>query len=346
MAAHLPRFPVLLFFFLAVHVAAAHGDPAQPQATYDASICSSSLCGSVNIRYPFYSSRKRADYSGYYYSCGYTGLEISCQDRGPTRTPVIQPGGHNYTVQNIFYDRSAIILADSDVLEPGKCPGVSHEVSLDEVWLSYNDSSDDTLTFFFGCDVGPLDGLDMYRINCNGVKSPFGDGASFVLTPDDLDKAPEQELAAYCKNLSVPVRSEALLTASNKTNFTSGGYGDVLKQGFELLWLPTEECHPCEQSGGKCYYNQHMRFLACLCSDGKVGNLNCTGHGASTASPSGNSIPPDLASFILFQSPRHALETSGCISNFHRVASLLVPDRSCARVLEFAASLHAAFASR
>jgi len=49
-----------------------------------------------------------------------------------------------------------------------------------------------------------------------------------------------------------------------------------------------------------------------------------------------------LASFILFQSPRHALETSGSISNFHRVASLLVPDRSCARVLEFAASLHAA----
>ena len=64
MAAHLPRFPVLLFFFLAVHVAAAHGDPAQPQATYDASICSSSLCGSVNIRYPFYICRKRVDYSG------------------------------------------------------------------------------------------------------------------------------------------------------------------------------------------------------------------------------------------------------------------------------------------
>ena len=281
MVAHLPRFPLLLLFvYLGVHVPAAHGDPAQPQTTtYDANICSNSMCGSVDIHYPFYMSRKRADYSGYY-PCGYTGLEISCEDRGPTGTPVIQLGGHNYTVQNIFYERSAIILVDSDVLVPDKCPRVSHGViSFGEVGLRYNNSSDEALTFFFGCEAGLPDGYDMYRINCNGGKSPFGDGASFVLAPDDHGKALEQELAAYCKNLSVPVRSEVLLKvmASNSASFRSGGYGDVLKQGFELLWLPTEECHPCEQSGGKCSYNHYRQFLGCLCShsNSKVGHPSC-----------------------------------------------------------------------
>uniref|UniRef100_A0A0Q3PME3 Wall-associated receptor kinase C-terminal domain-containing protein n=1 Tax=Setaria italica TaxID=4555 RepID=A0A0Q3PME3_SETIT len=175
---------------------------------------------------------------------------------------------------------------------------VSHDVSFDEVWLRYSTSSKDNLTFFFGCDPAPA-GLDMYRIDCNGLKSPFDDGASFVLTPDH-GKAQEHNLAAYCKNLSVPVRSE-VLKSSNKTSFTSGGYGDVLRQGFELAWLPTDECHPCEQSGGKCSYNQYRQFLGCLCSSNikvghprrnscdalcygeKVGNPDCKNRGSSIA---------------------------------------------------------------
>jgi len=346
MVAHLPRFPLLLLFvYLGVHVPAAHGDPAQPQTTtYDANNCSNSMCGSVDIHYPFYMSRKRADYSGYY-PCGYTGLEISCEDRGPTGTPVIQLGGHNYIVQNIFYERSAIILVDSDVLVLDKCPRVSHGViSFGEVGLRYNNSSDEALTFFFDCKAGLPDGYDMYRINCNSAKSPFGDGASFVLAPDDHGKAQEQELAADCKNLSVPVRSEVLLKvmASNSASLRSGGYGDVLKQGFELLWLqPAEECHPCEQSGGKCSYGQDGRFLVCLCSDGTAGSLNCTGHGASTAPRSGKSIrtdPPSicLASCLFNRHTTH-LHISGCVSNFRLVASLLlrVPGLRCARVLQF-----------
>ena len=100
-----------------------------------------------------------------------------------------------------------------------------------------------------------------------------------MLTPDDHGKAQEQELAAYCKNnLSVPVRSDVLMVmARNMTNFRSGGYGDVLKQGFELVWLPSEECRPCEQSGGKCSYNQYRQFLGCLCphSNSKVGHPSC-----------------------------------------------------------------------
>ena len=129
-------------------------------------------------------------------------------------------------------------------------------------------------------------------------------------------------MAAHCKNnLSVPVRSEVLMVmARNRTNLRSGVYADVLKQGFELLWLPpAEECHPCEQSGGKCSYGQDGRFLVCLCSDGTAGSLNCTGHGASTAPRSGKSIrtdPPSicLASCLFNRHTTH-LHISGCVSN-------------------------------
>jgi hypothetical protein len=78
-----------------------------------------------------------------------------------------------------------------------------------------------------------------------------------------------------------------------------------------------------------------------LCSAGTAGSLNCTGHGASTAPRSGKSIrtdPPSicLASCLFNRHTTH-LHISGCVSNFHLVASLLlrVPGLRCARDLQF-----------
>ncbi|CAL4955037.1 unnamed protein product [Urochloa decumbens] len=136
-AHHLPRLPILLFVFLAVHVPASHCNPTLLPTTYDDSICSDSfMCGSVSISYPFYLSnetRETADYSGYYY-CGYTDLEISCKDEGPNETPAIFLGGDEYTVLNISYGGNSptVILADSDVLVGGSCPAVRHGVTFDE----------------------------------------------------------------------------------------------------------------------------------------------------------------------------------------------------------------------
>jgi hypothetical protein len=195
MAAHLPFLPVLLFVFLAVHIPASHGGPAPPLTTYDASICpESSRCGDVSIKYPFFLSntvRYIADRNyDTPYACGHPDLEISCEGDGPTGTPVIRLGSESYTVLNISNDNKTIVLADSDVLRPGRrCPAVSHNVSFDEVWLLYSTSSNGNLTFFLGY-YPALAGLDTYRIDCNGLKSPFGNGgASFVPTPDDHGKA-------------------------------------------------------------------------------------------------------------------------------------------------------------
>ncbi|KAJ1284870.1 hypothetical protein BS78_03G238100 [Paspalum vaginatum] len=277
--------PLLSYLLLlGVHVPASHGSSAQFPPAYNASICSeTSICGSVNISYPFYLTtaiRESTDYKSSY-SCGYTDLKIFCKgEGGPKATPVIRLGGDGYTVLNISYDSHTITLADSDMLGNASCPAVRHDVSFDDVWL-HNTSSNANLTFVFDCGSDIPPGYSRYRIDCDGFKSPFGGAASFVFTSDDDDKGEEHELAAiYCKEvISVLVNSSFLVMSSNdRTMFTSGGYGDVLKHGFELGWNYTTRDHcylQCEQSGGRCAYSQDREFLSCLCSDGKVGNPNC-----------------------------------------------------------------------
>jgi len=175
---------------------------------------------------------------------------------------------------------------DSDVLVDGSCPVVHHDLSFDNLWLR-NTSSNDNLTFYFGCysSSGPVEvplDLGKYRIDCN-LKGPFGEGASFVFTPDDHVKAQEHELDqdGHCSEVvSVPVRSEFLM-ASNRSMLVMGGYAEVLWYGFELEWYPTptatDQCHLCEQSKGKCAYSQNQKreFLGCLCSNSKVGHPDC-----------------------------------------------------------------------
>ena len=249
MAVHLPCLPVLLFVFLAVHVPVTHADPPL-LSTYNVSMCSESFwCGSVEIHYPFYlanATEAIADYSGNIFSCGYTDLSISCKLEGQTWIPTIRLDGDDYTVENIsyHYDHQTILLVDSDVLggAGGDCPAVRHEVSFDETWL-HSSSYNDNLTFLFGCDPrGPVPPeFDAYKINCTQFKSPpgAGSGDSFVvIMTDEHDRYLEQELATKCGNtmvVTVPVRGDVLMAASyNKSNFTSGGYGGVLKRGFEL----------------------------------------------------------------------------------------------------------------
>nr|AKP45152.1 wall-associated receptor-like kinase 2 [Zea mays] len=300
MAAHLPRLPVLLLVLLAAHVVStsAHGEPPLPStyntsahgepllpSTYNASMCSESFwCGGVEIRYPFNLANATADYSGNYYSCGYTDLSVSCElevEGSPTTwTPTIRLGGDIYTVKNISYDYHTISLADNDVLGGGECPVVRHNVSFNETWL-HNASAFDNLTFFFGCHWGPRNTppeFADYNISCAGFNPPtISGGDSFVFKPEYLDEQEEQELASHCDEVfSVPVRSDALRATFSLTGY---GYGELLRQGFGLEWNRTSEdqCGQCEGSGsgGWCAYSQKREFLGCLCSGGKVGNPFC-----------------------------------------------------------------------
>jgi hypothetical protein len=120
--------------------------------------------------------------------------------------------------------------------------------------------------------------FDTYKIKCVSP-ADAGPGDSFVLFADEPDRYLVQELAANCRDVvTVPVRGDVLMAASNnQSNFTSGGYGYVLKGGFELEWsrLTADHCQQCEESYGRCTYSQSREFMGCLCYEGKAGNPDC-----------------------------------------------------------------------
>jgi hypothetical protein len=248
---------LIVLLFLGVHV--SHGSPL-PLTAYDDSMCSESFrCGAVDIRYPFYMSnaiRATPDYTSNY-SCGYTDLKISCQDDGKIKNPILELDGESYTILNIFYHNSTIILADTEVLGGNVCPRVSHDVSFGRDWLNYTDSLD-SLKFFFDCypasagDQPPTD-LKKYQIKCPPSGGGGGDGVSFVFASEDVEVSQEYQLTDHCdKIFVVPVHKDALLRSNPPV--LGSQYGAVLKRGFELEWNQSTAqpwCHLCEQSHGR-----------------------------------------------------------------------------------------------
>uniref|UniRef100_A0ACD5VTS2 Uncharacterized protein n=1 Tax=Avena sativa TaxID=4498 RepID=A0ACD5VTS2_AVESA len=283
---HLPRLLILLF--LGVHV--SHGSPLRLTA-YDDSMCSESFrCGGVDIRYPFYLSnatRATPDNTSNY-SCGYTDLKIFCLAEGETGTPVLHlEEGDSYTILNINYDSYTISLVVTDVLRGNSCPRVSHNVSFDQEWLHYTDPFD-SLAFFFDCYSKPGDRppavLEDYQINCTGFNSnPPAVSFVFISGSEERELDQEYQLAGRCReNYLVPVH-EAALVGSNNPPVLPRDYGAVLKRGFELEWKTEQTCYPCEQSGGRCSYDETREFIGCLCAGGNVAVPDCHGSGNTTA---------------------------------------------------------------
>jgi hypothetical protein len=283
---------LLVLFFLGFHV--SHGSPL-PLTTYDDSMCLESFkCGSIDLRYPFYmynTTHTTPDYSSYY-SCGYTDLEIFCQEEGEMKTPILSLDGESYTILNISYDNHTIIIGEFEVLGGNGCPRVSHNVSFGQKWLSYTDSFE-SLAFFFDCYSAPGDhlpsDLEIYQINCKGFNSssPAGSGGGvsyvFISGSEEHNASQEYQLADHCSEIFMaPVREDVLLGSGQLMLPTA--YGGVLKRGFELEWYQSTDqpCYPCEKSGGRCAYSEKQIFLGCMCSGGKV-LQNCHGSGATPA---------------------------------------------------------------
>ena len=93
--------------------------------------------------------------------------------------------------------------------------------------------------------------------------------------------------------VTVPVLKYCLEEYSPR--LSDDGYGEVLKQGFQLTWDPSAgPCYECEDSRGQCSYSQVGEFLGCLCSDGRVRNQRCGKSQSSSCCSHTISLRPDL----------------------------------------------------
>ncbi|KAL5227087.1 hypothetical protein ABZP36_015352, partial [Zizania latifolia] len=245
-------------------------------------------CGIVSISYPFYLSSETKDLNGYNNSyCGYPGMAIECDDD----KPMLQLDGHKYMVKNISYGNDSygnVSLADPVVLEDtSSCPKVDHNVTiLLPSWLYFPAMSVDFLVFFLDCSfTPPMEPPDIYQyqLTCGSL----GARLSFVLPKD---KVPDYNryygnLSQVCsKIIEVPVLSYTD-NSSEDSAWRSDEYGRVLRQGFQLAWNESRRlanCTQCEQSYGRCGYNQEGEFIGCLCPDGRVHSRNCSDSGDSS----------------------------------------------------------------
>ncbi|KAG8055799.1 hypothetical protein GUJ93_ZPchr0001g31618 [Zizania palustris] len=280
--------PLLLLcrrlLLLLLLVAASHGYAAGDTNGYDSSMCLKEpvACGNVSISYPFYLSSEMKDLNGYSSSyCGYPGLAIECNDG---KTMMQLDGPYKYLVKNITYGSYGndsygnVSLADPVVLEDrSSCPKVDHNVTIPWFsWLYFPGMSVDYLVFFLDCSfTAPIVRPPAtYQLTCGNI----GAGQSFVLPKD---KVPEYNiyygsLSQACnKIIEVPVLSDN----SGDSEWSTDEYGQVLRQGFQLAWNDSKRlanCTQCEQSNGRCGYNQGGDFIGCLCPDERVHSRNCS----------------------------------------------------------------------
>ncbi|CAN6336898.1 unnamed protein product [Urochloa humidicola] len=270
-------------------VAAAVSFAASGETLYNAAgACrpSSVPCGdSVDVHYPFFLANASDTIDGYtaLSYCGYPGMAIACDGGRAT----LKLKDNNYTVLAIDYDKHTVTVADADVLHGGAagggdCPRVTHNVSVPaETSLNLSTAANDKLFFFFGCvftagGVAPPPPVIIARINCSSF--PEWDGVSYVAAENDVP--PQDEWPRACEEaVVVPVLKDLLLMGSHGEylpRLNSGGYGKLLKKGFQLTWDPSRgPCSLCEQSKGQCSYDQSSGFSGCLCSDGRVRNPAC-----------------------------------------------------------------------
>ncbi|KAM0872272.1 hypothetical protein ACQ4PT_038834 [Festuca glaucescens] len=263
-----------LLLVLLLFVAAFHGDSSG--ATYNSSMCLNQTytCGELSISYPFYLSSETGELNGYNNSyCGYPGLGILCDDD----KPILQLNGTttNYTVKSISGASANVLLADPEVVE-GSCPRVDHSVTFSPgAWLDFPATTVDYIVFFLSCyfQLGVVKPPTLDPITCTDflVGVP---GLSFVLPNASV---PPGNWSQACRHvIQVPVLKYELFDPKVDA-WTNTGYGEVLRQGFQVSWDDKKpvQCRHCEQSNGRCAYNQTGGFLGCLCTNGQIKEQNC-----------------------------------------------------------------------
>uniref|UniRef100_A0A0D9V4D0 Protein kinase domain-containing protein n=1 Tax=Leersia perrieri TaxID=77586 RepID=A0A0D9V4D0_9ORYZ len=252
--------------------AASHGDASGD--TYETSMClqESTTCGNISIRYPFYFSDKTREINGSSNSyCGYPGLAIDCDDGKLT---LQLNGADKYKVNNISYGSiTNVSLVDRDFVDYSSgCTKVDHNVTTPPAsWLFFPDMSVEYLVFFLGCSFMNLPRKNTDPITCRFIGLA---GQSYVIPKDQVLPG---NWSQFCNQIfEVPVLKYQPVDP-NSDAWRNGGYGQVLRQGFQLSWNDTgrpPNCTQCEESKGRCGFNQNGEFLSCLCPNGRYQRLN------------------------------------------------------------------------
>ncbi|XP_019232577.1 PREDICTED: LEAF RUST 10 DISEASE-RESISTANCE LOCUS RECEPTOR-LIKE PROTEIN KINASE-like 1.2 isoform X2 [Nicotiana attenuata] len=226
--------------------------------------CPKFNCNGVEVSYPFWRLDNYNATAPQY--CGYPGFGINCSVSHSQPFPILHLPGDDFYVRNIDYETNSLTLVDIDVFDV-PCPRARHNLTLEKLPLEYSDS-DLKLTFYFNCTKSlpqayPAECL----IKSGGKASYFYVGE--ISEPEDLNwfRVCEEKVVA---------------TVTERGRFQNddwiGGFGGAMGECFVLDWRSASECGKCEDSHGRCGFNNSTQNLLCFCKDGTVKFDHCKGN--------------------------------------------------------------------
>jgi hypothetical protein len=203
--------------------------------------CTPRACGNgPNISYPFWIQDEQQPF------CGYPNFGITCNEQNP----VLEISNDEYIIKDIFHSDQSLLVANAAVYKDA-CPTPLHNVSLDRTPFNLTLYHTD-LSFFYNCSSVPE--YPTYAVPC-ASNDNFHSFAVFHKEAYQLEKT--------CQSLvDVPVD---MPIGGNLTSLSQMNYTEILKTGFLLTWS-APNCSNCENSGGRCGFD-NSEFV-CFCLDG------------------------------------------------------------------------------
>ncbi|KAK3189316.1 hypothetical protein Dsin_028877 [Dipteronia sinensis] len=235
--------------------------------------CVNKTCGDgQNISFPFYIKDQQQSF------CGFPGFELSCNNAG---NPILGlPGGDNqYIIHHIFYNNQTLRVSNSAFWDMKSSTSGSGGNYCD-VFTSFKNlsfPSDHQFEFvgdhktqvsvLYNCSRGTGDNRTLSeRLVSKKVDGCWNGDEDSVVAVDEDD--PDLGLAREeCTEMVVtPVEgyggeSTAMITR--------------LRGGFRMKWTASN-CSVCEQSGGKCGFDNSTYHFKCFCPD-RPHAWHCTG---------------------------------------------------------------------
>nr|KAJ0193866.1 hypothetical protein LSAT_V11C800446480 [Lactuca sativa] len=242
-----------LFFFISI-------DAQSSNSIYPN--CPSYNCGNINISYPFW--RIGSETSTQF--CGYPGFGINCSSNGDQRDiPIIKLEYDSYYIQNITYGSRSIVLQDYDVFTAVDCPRVNHNISIENLHLNFSDQNVN-LSIHFNCNGVPHFAHEIPCLSSRTNKSCVNSVHS---------EPPDFNWDEYSCDDDVIVTT--VLDVFRSINELGIVFIRALRGGFELRWWEIDDCEMCENSDGRCGYNNGTKEFMCFCSNGTTTKGDCKG---------------------------------------------------------------------
>ncbi|KDP35037.1 hypothetical protein JCGZ_09325 [Jatropha curcas] len=215
--------------------------------------CNPKTCGDgQNITFPFFIEDQQESF------CGYPGFNLSCQNGHP----ILNLQDNNYIIQEINYRNQSLRVSNAAIFNTSNTCDPSSSFSFKNMTLSddrFSLSPNQTgLFFLYHCNStlirdGNNSDLRKYEVDCFG-KSDSGSTLSILEDDPSFRKAEE-----VCEG-------EVVVPVDLQKGESSNGFERMIEKGFSLDWTASN-CSICENSGGKCGFDNKTYHFTCFCPD-------------------------------------------------------------------------------